>query len=78
MPLPHAIVPGWFLGSVAEAIVAGWRTRIIMTKQGEERAELGRILNITRDKHQHAPGHPGNREAEPKAAATSSLLYRGT
>jgi len=34
MPLPSAIAWWWFLGSVAEAVVAGWITGMIVKKQG--------------------------------------------
>jgi len=34
MPLPHEIALGWFLGSLLEAVAAGWITGMIVKKQG--------------------------------------------
>jgi hypothetical protein len=34
MPIPYTIAFGWFLGSVAEAVVAGLITGLIVKKQG--------------------------------------------
>jgi hypothetical protein len=34
MPLPYEIAFGWFLGSLIEAIAAGWITGMIVKKQG--------------------------------------------
>lgn len=34
MPLPYAVAFSWFLGSVAEAVAAGWITGLIVKKQG--------------------------------------------
>ena len=33
MPLPYEIAFGWFLGSLIEAIAAGWITGMIVKKQ---------------------------------------------
>jgi hypothetical protein len=33
MPLPYTIAFGWFLGSLAEAVVAGWITGLIVKKE---------------------------------------------
>jgi hypothetical protein len=33
MPLPYPLAFGWFLGSVAEAVVAGWITGMIVKKE---------------------------------------------
>jgi hypothetical protein len=34
MPLPYEIALGWFLGSLIEAVVAGWITGLIVKKEG--------------------------------------------
>ncbi len=34
MPLPYQIALGWFLGSLIEAVAAGWITGMIVKKQG--------------------------------------------
>jgi hypothetical protein len=34
MPLPYEIALGWFIGSLIEAIAAGWITGMIVKKQG--------------------------------------------
>ncbi len=34
MPLPYEIAFGWFVGSLIEAVVAGWITGMIVKKQG--------------------------------------------
>jgi hypothetical protein len=33
MPIPYTIAFGWFLGSLAEAVVAGWITGLIVKKE---------------------------------------------